>query len=249
MQDELKTALGEEKSVAVAFSGGLDSSVLAKMCRDLNRSVTVLTVGFMGSHDMILSESIASQLLFPHKKHNIQQDEFYENLNTVKRRINCGIVSHLENCIAYLFVARLARENGFNIVLTANGIDELFCGYNQYRFVYKYGKSSIMELMHRKILNELLLMEEIAIVASYYGVTINKPFLSEKFIEFANTIPIDEKIKSEDDLLRKHIIRRLALDIGVPHEAAMKPKKALQYGSLIHKYFTKQNHHNQRECR
>ena len=54
MEEELKDALGDEKSVAVAFSGGLDSSVLAKMCRDLNRSVTLLTVGFEGSHDMIL---------------------------------------------------------------------------------------------------------------------------------------------------------------------------------------------------
>lgn len=244
MQEELKAALGEEKSVAVAFSGGLDSSVLAKMCRDLNRSVTLLTVGFAGSHDMIFSEYIASQLLLPHKKHNIQQDEFYENLNRVKLTINCRIASHLENCTAYLFVARLAKENGFNMVLTANGIDELFCGYNQYRFVYKYGKSGIMKLMHEKILNELLLMEEIAKVTSNYGVTIKKPFLSERFIGFANTIPIDEKIKSEDDLLRKHVIRRLALDMGVPEEAAMKSKKALQYGSLIHKYFTKRNHHN-----
>lgn len=245
MQEELRTALGEEESVAVAFSGGVDSSVIAKMCGDLNRAVTLLTVGFAGSHDMIFSETIASQLRFPHKKHNIQQDEFYENLNKVKRKINCGITSHLENCIAYLFVARLARENGFNMVLTGNGIDELFCGYNQYRFVYKYGRSGIMSLMQEKILNELLLMEEIARVTSSYGVTIKKPFLSDKFIEFANTIPIDEKIKSEDDMLRKHIMRRLALDIGVPHEAAMKAKKALQYGSLIHKFFTRQNYLSQ----
>lgn len=244
IEEELKAALGEEKSVAIAFSGGLDSSVLAKMCSDLNRSVILLTVGFAGSHDMIFSKTIASQLLFPHETHYIIPDEFYERLNWVKRTINCRIASHLENCIAYLFIARMAKENGFNTVLTANGIDELFCGYNQYRFVYKYGKSGIMEFMHEKILNELLLMEEIAKVASYYGVTIKKPFLSEKFIDFANTIPIDEKIKSEDDLIRKHIMRRLALDIGVPQDAAMKPKKALQYGSLIHKYFSKQNHHH-----
>jgi asparagine synthase (glutamine-hydrolysing) len=245
MQEELKDALGEEKYVAVAFSGGLDSSVLSKMCSDLNRSVTLLTVGFAGSHDTIFSETIASQLQFPHKKHNIQRDEFYENLNIVEHRIKCRIASHLENCIAYLFIAQLAKENGFNVVLTANGIDELFCGYNQYRSMYKYGKSSIMRLMHEKVLNELLLMEEITTVISYYGVTIKKPFLSEKFIEFAKEIPIDEKIKSEQDMLRKHIIRRLAIYIGVPQEAVMKPKKALQYGSLIHKYFTK-NHHNLR---
>ena len=81
------------------------------MCRDLNRSVTLLTVGFAGSHDMIFSEIIASQSLIPYKKHIIQEDEFYEILNRVKQRINCGIVSHLENCIAYLYVgARLAKK-------------------------------------------------------------------------------------------------------------------------------------------
>lgn len=245
MRKELEAAIGSERSVAVAFSGGVDSSVLAKMCKDLKRSVTLLTVGFAGSHDMAFATTIASMLQFPHKKYEIQQDEFYEKLNEVERRINCGIASHLENCIAYLFVARLAKENGFRVVLTANGLDELFCGYNQFRFVYKYGESSIMELTKVKILNELLLMEEIATVASDYSVSINKPFLSEKFIEFANTIPIDEKIKGENDMLRKHIIRRLAINIGVPQEAAMKPKKALQYGSSIHKYFMKQNHHNQ----
>jgi asparagine synthase (glutamine-hydrolysing) len=240
MQQELKTALRGEKSVAVAFSGGVDSSILAKMCSDLNISVTLLTVGFSGSHDMIFSEKIASQLLFAHKKHNIRQDEFYEYLNRVKQRISCRITSHVENCVAYLFVAHLARENDFNAVLTANGIDELFCGYNQYRIIFKYGNSSIMEFMHRKILNELQLMEEIAAVTSYYGVTISRPFLSAQFIKYAKTIPVNEKIKNEDDMLRKHIVRRIALDIGVPQEAAMKSKKALQYGSSIHKYFIKQ---------
>lgn len=245
MQQELRAALKGERSIAVAFSGGLDSSVLAKMCSNFDISVTLLTVGFTGSHDMIFSEKISSQLLLPHKKHIIQQNEFDEYLHKVKQRISCRNTSHVENCIAFLFLAHLAKENGLNLILTANGIDELFCGYNQYRFVSKYGKSNIMELMHRKILNELQLKDEIAIVASYYGVTIATPFLSAKFIEFAKAIPIDEKIKNEDDMLRKHIIRRLALHIGVPKEAAMKPKKALQYGSSIHKCFVKKNHFNQ----
>jgi asparagine synthase (glutamine-hydrolysing) len=40
-------------------------------------------------------------------------------------------------------------------------------------------------------------------------------------------------------MIRKHILRRTALALGVPEESAMKPKKALQYGSSIHKYFKK----------
>jgi asparagine synthase (glutamine-hydrolysing) len=40
-------------------------------------------------------------------------------------------------------------------------------------------------------------------------------------------------------MIRKHILRQSALELGVPEESAMKPKKALQYGSCIDKYFKK----------
>ena len=76
-------------------------------------------------------------------------------------------------------------------------------------------------------------------MAEQFGVLVKQPFLSHKFVEFAKTIPIDQKIKGSYDMTRKHLLRQVALSIGVPTESAMKPKKALQYGSLIHKYFKK----------
>ena len=39
--------------------------------------------------------------------------------------------------------------------------------------------------------------------------------------------------------MRKHVIRTLAKEIGVPELSANKRKKALQYGSLIHKALLK----------
>jgi asparagine synthase (glutamine-hydrolysing) len=239
MEEEVNQVVGCERSVALAFSGGVDSSLLAKICGVLNKSVTLLTVGFTSSHDMAFSGSIASMLKLPHKKYEIEQNEFSKKLKIVIGKINCRTPSHVENCIAYLFIAYLAKKNGFKTVLTANGLDELFCGYNQYRLAYNQGRSGILDLMKSKITNELLLMEDITLVTSDYGISVKKPFLSERFIKFAKTIPLDQKIKGEDDRIRKHIIRRLAIEIGVPMESAMKPKKALQYGSLIHKYFIK----------
>lgn len=243
MSEELNYVMGKEERVAVAFSGGVDSSLLAKMCKDLNKSVTLLTVGFANSHDMIFSGIIASKMLFTHKKYEIQRDDFYEELKVLERKIECNMLSHIENCVAYFFIAQLARENDLRTVLTANGLDELFCGYNQYRVVYARGESAIMKLMESKIKNELSLLEKINRVASDQGISIKSPFLTDRFVKYAYTIPLNHKITGNDDLLRKHIIRRLAADIGIPQESAMKPKKALQYGSLIHKYFMKRNCH------
>jgi asparagine synthase (glutamine-hydrolysing) len=169
----------------------------------------------------------------------IDYDDFRENLQQVRQVVKCENTSHIENCIAYFYICRLASKNGLHTVLSANGCDELFCGYDGYRKAYSGGKAAIMKLMDEKIANEFTLMAEIATVAGQFGVAVRQPFLSSKFIEFARTIPVDKKINGPDDMTRKHILRQAALSIGVPEESAMKPKKALQYGSSIHKYFKK----------
>jgi len=228
-----------EARVGVAFSGGVDSSLLAKVCLDLGKNTTLLTIGFPGSHDIAFSKNIAAKIGTKHQTTEIDHNDFARNLRGVRQVIKCDNTSHIENCIAYLYISRLARQYDLDLVLSANGCDELFCGYNGYRMAYGGGEAAIIKFMEEKIANEYVLMEEIAVIASQYGVHVRQPFLSTKFINFAKSIPIDQKIKGPEDMIRKHILRQVALTIGVPEDSAMKPKKALQYGSLIHKYFKK----------
>jgi asparagine synthase (glutamine-hydrolysing) len=228
-----------ESRVAVAFSGGVDSTLLAKICQDLGKDVGLLTVGFPGSQDVEFSKTIAKKLGLRQEIAELDHPDFQDSLKRVRQLVKCENTSHIENCIAYLYIARLAKKTGFEVVLSANGCDELFCGYNGYRAVYDKGEAAIMEFMEAKIANEFTLMEEIAIVAGQSQVKVRQPFLSLKFIEFAKTMPLDQKIKSADDLMRKHVLRQAAISIGVPEESAMRPKKALQYGSSIHKHFKK----------
>ena len=93
--------------------------------------------------------------------------------------------------------------------------------------------------MNTKLDNELKMMKAVNLIASEFGVKILQPLLSEKFIKYAKTIPILEKIHDSDDLYRKHIIRKLAGDVGVPELSCTKRKKALQYGTKIHKSLLK----------
>ncbi len=226
-----------ESTVGVAFSGGVDSSLLAKICRDLDKQTILITVGFPGSNDIEFSKKIAAKMGMQQLTAELKSHEFQQDLRHVQRLIGCNNTSHIENCIAYHYIARAARENHVDVVLSANGCDELFCGYNGYRAVFNEGESAILKFMDEKISNELTLVQEIAAVASEFGVAVRQPFLSPKFIEFAKSIPVDQKIRGADDMMRKHILRQAALLVGIPEESAMKPKKALQYGSLIHKHF------------
>ena len=227
----------DESSLAIAFSGGIDSSLLARICKDLGRKVLLLTIGFPESHDIEFSKRIASKMGLSHKIHKLNEEHFRDILEYVRQKVDCQNTSHIENCVAYIYIATLALENEVKLILTANGCDELFCGYNIYRLMYNHSKTHIMDLMNEKIENEFILMKEIEMVTTAFGVNFKQPFLSRNFISFAKDIPIDQKISRSDDFVRKHILREAALSLGVPRESAMRPKKALQYSTLIHKNF------------
>jgi asparagine synthase (glutamine-hydrolysing) len=235
--DAVTATVNEESSLAVAFSGGIDSSLLAKLCNDIGIKVTLLTIGFPGSLDIEFSKVIATRLGLPHKLLELKKEDFHNKQRYISQKLGCGNISHIENCIAFFYLGMLARQNGLRLILTANGCDELFCGYDRFRSIYKYGNARIMQLIHEKIENEIILMREVESITAEFGIKTKHPFLSEKFISVALEISIDNKIKGCDDFIRKHILREVAVTIGVPHEAAEKPKKAMQYGSLIHKNF------------
>lgn len=239
---ELKTAIQDtisEKKIGIAFSGGVDSTLLAKLCSDLDYDVTLLTIGFQNSHDILFSKKINEIMKLPHKIYEIEKNSFNEISSNIKNKIKTDNLSWNENCIAFYYVSKLAQKINLDSVVTANGIDELFCGYNAYRDVIEEGENAVDELMNSKLENELKMMDAVNLVSSEFGVTLFQPFLSDHFIEFAKKIPIVDKIKNSEDLIRKHIVRKVALEIGVPEISANQRKKALQYGSKIHKALIK----------
>jgi asparagine synthase (glutamine-hydrolysing) len=83
------------------------------------------------------------------------------------------------------------------------------------------------------------MMKAVNLISSEFEVKILQPLLSLEFVEFAKSVPINEKILDSEDLMRKHAIRKLAADIGVPKVSYSKRKKALQYGTQIHRKLLK----------
>lgn len=232
-------AVKDSKKIGISFSGGVDSCLLAKICQNLGYDVLLLTMGFEDSHDVEFSKKMAKMLGMDHDVEIISENTFSDVAKKIWDEINVDNLSWNENCIAFYYVAKLAKKHKIGKVMTANGIDELFCGYNAYRDSVSDGEDAVLDMIKDKLDNELRMMKAVNKIASVFDVTIVQPFLSEQFIEFGKTIPLEHKINGKDDLVRKHIVRKLAMSIGVPEESALKLKKAMQYGSLIHKNLLK----------
>ncbi len=238
IQDAIKKTVPKKK-IGIAYSGGVDSSLISKILSDLEYDVTLLTIGFSESHDILFAKEVNEQLEFPHHILEIDADSFEKISSDINKKIQTDNLSWNENCIAFYYVSKLAASLNIDVVVTANGIDELFCGYNAYREVISQGESAVNKLMDSKIENEIKMMKAVNLISSEFGVEILQPLLDLEFIKYAKTIPISDKIHDSEDLMRKHVIRKLAYEIKIPEISYTKRKKALQYGTQIHKKLLK----------
>jgi len=238
IEDAIKKTV-PKKRIGIAFSGGVDSALISKILGDLEYDVTLLTIGFSESHDILFAKEVNEQLEFPHHVLEIDEDSFEKISSDINKKIQTDNLSWNENCIAFYYVSKLASSLNIDAVVTANGIDELFCGYNAYREVISQGESAVNKLMDQKLDNEIKMMKAVNQISSEFGVEILQPLLDLEFIKYAKTIPISDKIHDSEDLMRKHVIRKLAYEIKIPEISYTKRKKALQYGTKIHKKLLK----------
>ena len=238
IQHAIKTSV-LDNSAGVAFSGGVDSTLIAKLLHDAGYEIHLLTIGFHDSHDINFAKEVNEILKFKHSISEIESESFQEISEKIHNIIKTDNLSWNENSIAFYYVSVLAKQYDLKTVVTANGIDELFCGYNLYREAIGISEDEVMKMMELKLENEKKMMIAVNNVTSEFDIKIVQPLLTNSFIEYAKKIPISEKIHSSDDLLRKHVIRKLAIDCNVPEISAHKQKKALQYGTQIHKSLLK----------
>jgi asparagine synthase (glutamine-hydrolysing) len=235
--DSVMESVADVSSPGIAFSGGVDSTLLAVVCKKLCLKPILLTIGFPNSQDIQYSKLISSKINVAHLVLEISHEDFLQTCRRILRTIQCKNTSHIENCVAFHYVGKLASTHGIKTVLTANGFDELFCGYDNFRSIFNQGDSSIDKAIGDRLVNEFELMKEISQTTRAFDIRIKQPFLSEKFISVAKKIPVNYKIIAPNDLLRKHILRKIALSLDLPGESVIRRKKAIQYSSLIHKNY------------
>jgi asparagine synthase (glutamine-hydrolysing) len=122
--------------LGVFLSGGLDSSALAAMVAQAARTrIQTFAVGFedRDANELDYARLVARWIGAEHREVVVTPSEYFNALPQ--------LVWHEDEPIAFsssiplYFVARLANEH-VKVVLTGEGADELFLGYNKYRATF-----------------------------------------------------------------------------------------------------------------
>lgn len=247
LKNELKTNLLEATKkrtknldhVALLFSAGVDSTLIAILLKKLNVNTTLYTIGTENSQDLKFSKKVAKDIDMPLKTWIINQEiiekQLEDTINTIEdtnlMKIGVGMTIKL--------TSQLASKDNQKVILSGQGADELFCGYNRYKNKYDTPAELLDELTHdlNNMYHVNLERDDKATMSN--SIELRVPFLDRNVIETAVKTPIKYMLHSNEDKIRKHILREVAYEMGVPEYIAFRPKKAAQYGTGIDKIIKK----------
>jgi len=226
--------------VGILFSGGIDSTVLAKITDDLGIETILYTVGHKDSIDIKVSKDMADAMSLQLKTKNIDVEDVKKYLPLVLDAIEEFNVMKIGVGMPAYIAAEMAHQDGLKVMLSGHGADELFGGYNRYLKLYEEKGELANEDLKKDILNlyHVNLQRDDAVTMAN-SIELRVPYLDLDIINTAINIPMKYKISGKEDNLRKCILREAGAELGVPAEIVNRPKKAAQYGSGIHKMLKK----------
>ena len=221
----LEKSCDSSKSQLIALSGGLDSSILANFIKKRKtHGIAIISKDFV-STDLTYCQIISKETNIPLTIYNATTSEILDAVEkTIKILKNFNDIEIRNNVVMYLAI-KWAKENDYKSIITGDGADELFAGYN---FLVNKPENeldaeikrvcSIMHFPSQKIGEEL-------------GIKIESPFLDEELIKIANEVPSNLKIKQEKETRYGKWILRKTFEKYIPMQIVWRKKSPMQDGA------------------
>jgi asparagine synthase (glutamine-hydrolysing) len=194
--------------VGVFLSGGLDSSLVAAIAapwlRERGRTLETFAVGTRDSPDLEAARRVAEHVGSDHHEAIYTADDAIEALPVVVRAIESfdpGLVrSAVPNFLLARFTARRVK-----VVLTGEGADELFAGYEYLR------DFTDADELHAELVRTVRSLHNLNLqrcdrVTMAHGLEARVPFLDREVIDWALRLPAGYKL-SRPGQLEKRLLR------------------------------------------
>ena len=223
------------KEVAVAFSGGLDSSVVAFLAKQCGVDVNLVHVSLRGQPETEAAQKAAEALKLPLQVHLFEEDDVEKVAGLVVGLIEEPDAVKSSIGVPFYWVAEKTAQAGFKAMLAGQGADELFGGYQRYVNEYlAHGEEKVRRAMFEDVvgISESNIERDVKI-CGFHDVELRLPFASCAIVDFALSLPLELKIERKPDSLRKLVLRKAAENMGLPASITARPKKAIQYATGI----------------
>ncbi|MBI2582386.1 diphthine--ammonia ligase [Candidatus Woesearchaeota archaeon] len=218
-----------EKKFGLLFSGGIDSTYLAKYFKDKEYDFTCYTAVLDTESatipsDLEAAQKVTKELGLNLKVKKIKLQEIPPYLKKIVPLIEDSNVVKVGVALTFYVACEMAKEDGCKVIFSGLGSEEIFAGYERHKNSANINQECLSGL--RKMYERDLYRDDVLTMDN--NMELRLPFLDLELIDYALKIPEKYKIKGE---VTKYILREIALEKGIPKEYAFRKKTAAQYGS------------------
>ncbi|MCM3569679.1 asparagine synthase (glutamine-hydrolyzing) [Neobacillus mesonae] len=130
--DSVEKHMRSDVPVGSFLSGGIDSSIIASIAKQFHPAIKTFSVGFErnGFSEIDVAKETAEKLGVENISYVITPEEYMNEVPKIMWHMDDPLADPA--CVPLYFVAREARKH-VTVVLSGEGADELFGGYNIYR--------------------------------------------------------------------------------------------------------------------
>ena len=215
--------------VGIILSGGLDSSLVATQVAKLHPDCVAFTVGTAGSEDLEYARRLTAEIGMRHEVIEVSPRKI--NAAQVKEAVRVSEATEygdVINAVVSMEVFAAVHAAGIKVVLTGDGSDELFGGYDMYRTI---DEATARELFVHKI-SQLSRTELQRVDRTSMGqcVEARVPFLDLDLLLLAMRIPVSLKVR---DGYEKWILRHAFAD-DLPDYILERHKNPMSHSSGLH---------------
>jgi len=225
LQSLISESVRRCKVDCISLSGGLDSSILACCIGDKKIKAFSMVAKDFPSTDLVYAQVVAK---LNNLKLHVKAADTDELLDAAEQTIKIlKVFNPIEirnNIVVYLTIKN-AKEERCKSMLSGDGADELFAGYN---FFQRLSNEELQKDLER--IWEIMHFPSLAISKSL-GMDMQTPFLDKKVVEFAKSIPAELKIHEERGKKYGKWILRKAFEKVLPVSVTWRDKAAMQDGS------------------
>lgn len=224
-----------EDRIAVAFSGGLDSTTLATIAKKRGK-VFLFSAGVEGSPDLEYAEKVAGELELPLERVILDEEKILEIYKKIYTFYPASLLK-IEIGIPIFAACEAAKRKNLNAILLGSGSEELFVGYDRYYRYLEEGRDLEKILQEEFADLKNLDIAMVRKIAYKCGLEARFPFYNKNLANLVFQIPLEERMHERE--LKKGILREMGKLSGVPKTALERKKKAAQYGSGVHRIIMK----------